>query len=487
MAKKSKATDVINVAVRIDLDDYAKTLLKLRGQTEADGKKLESQFKKIGDEIAKKWFSAQAAIRIAESAVKSFTRTADELEKEGRGNEGTAAMSRLENAASRVWESFVRGVLNMNSVQVAMDRITDTIASIGKAMPVVLNAIETVQQMGEAITGDVKILLSDVLDLTGDFVVKIGRALKALGADQVGLSVMQGGQALGRQADAMLMKAVDQRNEALRQLKRLDEERNISTMIGDASKFGVPMKSVGFSVNKQLLADEVAKLKKLQSGDAPASGRGFLDDMTGVVSGFQNSWITGLDHVAQKMREFSEETQRNIFGMAKGVGQGMGDLVDSISLSAQMAIKVFGQSSDAARIFEAVQLAVTGSVAAVKSVFAIAKANELMGDKDNAGALLEIAASAGYASAAALSGVAAAQALSAPRGVGSDIGSSPVLGSGSIGRERRTVIVNIQNAVGGRQFTEDVVIPEINRAAGRDVTIKATYATSAGRVDPAAA
>ena len=494
MAKKAAgggaAKSTIKVALTLNLDQYAKALLSMRGETEAQTKALAGVFTKIGDDIAKKWFSAQAAVRTAESAIRNFTRTANELEKEGRRDDGTAAFSRLEAAASRLWESFVRGVLSLDSVNGAMSLATRTIEALDKSLPALLNLTKVIEQIAVISWTEIKQLFAFALGAAGDFVRMIGRKIEEIGGKNIGPAIMRRGVDMNNIANRIIDSAEEQKEKAQKRLAELMDEKPVEFGGVEVSAFKpftskIDTGSLGAKIVSDVKGRGAPELQQQIELLDPEAKTRFMDNMQGVVSSFQNSWIAGLENVADKMRQFSEKTKLNIFGLSEGVGRGMSDLIDSISMSAQMAIKVFGQSSQAAKIFEAVQLSVTGTVAAVKAVFALAKASDLNAEGQHGAAFLEIAAAAGYTSAAAMSGVAAANALSSSPGVGSEISTSPSTQAENFSRERRVVIVKVQNLVGNEEFVRETVIPEINRAAGEDVYIGATYASRSGALDPA--
>ena len=126
--------DALRAALVLDLDDYVAGLAKAKSAGQAQGEELEQKLGKAADKVAWKFTAIVAGVKLAEKAVKAFARTAEELERSGQGNEGTAAMMRLNLSVEALWRSFVSTVLNIGFVKDGIDGLAKMAENAAKAI-----------------------------------------------------------------------------------------------------------------------------------------------------------------------------------------------------------------------------------------------------------------------------------------------------------------------------------------------------------------
>lgn len=423
MAKKREA---LKVALVLDLDDYGKQLGAARQQGQSEGNAIAGALSDAANKIVLRFASVQAVMRLAEKGFKSFVRTANELERQGRGDDGTAAVARLSSAVSNLWQRFVRATLASEGMRTIIGLLADAVDFLGENMGVVADLTGKATAGLLKFAGEGIVATADVLEKLGGVGDAVAGVLEKLGATGVAASLRESSFGLGLAGGGLLGKGFD--------------------LIGRGQEAGASAPKLG--------TDE----------------EGFKTRLSDVLGFFQSSWQNGLERVGALMRKFSDDTKQNFLGMGKGMGEAVGDLFDSLALSGSMLEKVFGQSEKSSRKFNAAQISLTGLFASVKAIEAGAAAWDLWGDSKFAEAGAKGLAAAGYASTAALAGVGARKALSSGGG-GLGRPQGGITNPDNFAEPRRTIFISIDAVAGQEEYIRNFIIPEINRAVGDDVTV----------------
>jgi len=426
MAKRpSSGAGSLSVAIRLSLDDYNRDFATAQKTAAGQSSSMQSALGDAADKIARRWFGMNAIIQGAEKAVKAFVRTAEDLEKGGRGDEGTAAVTRLTAALDHLWERFVRATLSSDAMRLIFSTLASGVEFLGDNMDYVAEAADYAARGLIGFVGFVQSGLGAILTATGGFATSIADVLEKLGASETAATMRGAGSAAANLGPKL---------GAMGETNRTYASRSHTTPIAE-----------------------------------PSTDTGFLDVVRGNVDAFVNSWDSGFARLGSLFTKFGADTKNSILGLSQDSAKGLGSLFSSIAFVGPMLQRTFGQSEEAARKFQVAQLALVGAMSVVKGAFEFAEGWAALGKKDADGAAGHLAASALYAVAAGLAGVAAFREAGAST---RDGGVNPgVSGADRFSERRKNVTVVIQNAIGGEQFVRDEIIPQIRRASGEDVVI----------------
>lgn len=448
MAKKGTREN-LRLDLELGMGLYAKGAAKAKAQAQTDGNAINKFLGDAANKVALRFFSIDAAIRAAEKGVKAFARTAEQLEKQGKGDEGTAAVTRLSRAIDALWERFVRATLSSKAFRAILGYLADGVEYLGDNMHIVTDVVEKGARGLIMFVGHAQIALGSLLTEVGSFANGLGNVMSRLGAEAMGTDV-SGAQGPLQAAGASLTASGEGKLAMAESL----------TFGRGASRMG------GFE------------------GGGPGGENAFGKAVDSTVDSFIGSWETGLDRLGKLFQEFPEQVAQSFTLVSQAALPAIGNVFEALTFGGNLAQRVFGQSEKATRIFAAAQLAVTAIMSLVKGKFELAEATSDAAKPNPAGAALHKAAAIGYFAAAALAGVGAVQALTAGGG-GSGVAaaSSGITDPKDFQRERKTVTVIIQNAFGRKGFVREVLIPEINEAVGDDVAVLASSALAAERIE----
>ena len=437
MAKRK--SESLRVALVLDLDEYAKGLSGAKATAGAAGAAIG---KGLGEEAAKttrRFLSVEAASRVAERGLKAFARTAEAMEKAGRGTDGTAAVVRLSKSIDGLWESFVRAIVETDAAKWAIGQLQQAVEG---AMMVITNFGPTMRFLGgeaKAAFGEIVGAMATVSDKSRQFIDVVRRVVTgAMIAPTGGVPAPAPG-GLRATSDALIAAGQAESNAALAAMRAAAAQEEVHTK--------------------------------------------FLDATRGTVDAFMASWQNGLAKLGDLFRKFSGEAGSAFSGLSKRGGEALGEMFDGLALTGSLLQRIYGQSEGAAKKFAAAQMAITGALAVAKGLLAWGDSNKAAAEKDAVGVYANKIAATAYFAAAALSGVAASQSLSGGGGAGAtDRGG--VTNPEGFGAERKRVIVVIQNAIGAEDFVRREIIPEINSAVGDDVVILSTHSGSSDSLEP---
>jgi len=454
MAKENKRS-ALKIGLVLDASDMVNGLKDARAKGQAEGNAINVALSDVANKVAARFFSVQAAIGLAKKGYKEFVDAAGRLEKQGRGNEGTAAIARISAAVDRMQESFVKAVLETGLMRSAVTGLASAAEAGALALTSWANAADVAAVGVRGLASTTLNFLADtassttslgaaVRSMLGSLPVPGAGLLGAAASGAAGFNAATGGGA----SDGLRKMAADQVAASKEAAGRLREELAKQTATNATAE---------------------ATSRAGQFGNAKGS----------VVDAFVGSWESGFARLGDLFRGFSADVSKSLGGMAQSTTAALGDTFESVAFLGPQLQRVYGQSAAGAARFQAAQLALVGALAVVKAAMASAEAADLI-STDPAGAAAKIGAAVAYAGAAALAGVSAARTLGAgSRGGGVGIGSPE-----SFGQERRGVTVVLQNAVGGEEFVRREVIPELNRAVRGDVVLLSTNAQSAGSLQP---
>jgi len=481
MARKND----LQVALLLDLSDFAPGLKKAKDDSKAAAGVIGTTLDSLAANIATRVVTMESALKLAEKGLKEFVKTAQELEKSGEGNEGTAAVSRVSNALGMLEKEIVKAITGTEAFKVVAGALAETLEIAAISM----GSFDQAGQAVGAALGSMSIALAKFLD---DAVKSGADALARLigiqrnsdsmfgSGDQGGLEMMARGAGAG---DAMARFA------ALRkaaEAKRIEGANRPGKRVNSSEKLlgkvAAEQKKAMADAKRALARDEddaIADARRAQE-DAQQNAARYSTAKGSVVDAFVNSWQSGLSRLGDLFRGFSADVSKSLGGMSGSTTKALGDTFDSAAFLGPQLERVYGQSAKGAAKFQAAQLALVGALAVVKGAMSAAEAVDLL-STDPGAAAAKLAAAVGYAGAAALAGYSAAQTLAGQPGGAQGGGFAT---SEQLGQERRQVTVVIQNAVGGEEFVRREVMPAINRAVRADAVLYATTSQSAGSLQP---
>jgi type IV secretory pathway VirB2 component (pilin) len=365
------------LAVVLDLDDLNKGLAKARGDAAAQGEQIQ---KTLGQSIAtaaKRFIALDISLRAAEMAMRKFASAARTLEASGEGNAGTRAITQLSTAVDGLWRNLTKTVGNLGVVRVGMAAVTMVLDGAGKLVVGFGAAFEGMTIAAQIWSGRLLEWLGDMSYEIAVFLGDVGKALRSAGFEQTGLGVMGIGNKISAAGTGFI-----NRGEMMQAQARVDL-----------------MGGLGTDENVKL-EDQEKMLEEARQAEVS-----FISRTAHVVGMFKDSWVSGLGHVAQAMRTFSDATKKNFLGMSESIGDAVGEIFDGLQLSAQLVEQNFAKSARASEIFQKVQLALVGTFAAIKAVEATGAGLELQGDEGKGSeAALKYASAAAYAVAAGMAG-----------------------------------------------------------------------------------
>lgn len=447
MAGKGKR-EQLRVALVLDLDQYEKGLTKAKGEAQEQGKAIGASLGDAVNKVALKFFALDKVIDLAGRAMQGFARTAAEIEQKKTGDAGTAAFAKLTGTIDKLQESFVRTVLESRAAQAVMGWLTS-------AFEYATSAVENWRSGLDIAIGWFQTGIGTIVKFIGD----VGAAIKSFFglADGEENAFQTWGSEQQKKGTERFAKGVED-------LSRGNDAR------------------VAAALEEKAQAEALASAKMTHDAAKALEDRraAFGQATMATIGAFTQSWEAGLTHLAGVFHTFSDQVGEAFGGMKATTVQAVGDVFEAIAFTGPLVERVFGQSSAAAKAFQVVQLGLTGAMALVKGVMAAGKAKDDFGDGNFAGGAMHAIAATTFFSAAALAGVAASR-------VGHGGGSAVASGITSPERfeeERKTVIVNIDNAHGNLSTLANEIIPELNRAVGSDRVLLATHAQSADRNDP---
>lgn len=472
MAKRND----LKVALLLDLDNFATGLKTAQNQSKQTATALDQAFSDLANKLTFRMVSVEAAMKVAEKAVKGFVNAAKEMEEEGTGNEGTAAVVRVSKALELLGHEVVKSIAGTQAFAVAASSLAGYLETTAIAVRDWDSALELADSTLEALKGSWAVVLADMIDAVTGFFSQLGKAIatgdpRAFGATP---QPTQFSDDLRRSGEFTMSEAM-KRYDALRATAAATLRREREEAARRKEKIDGANAITGPSVERGdgSLASALAEMKRRDVALASAA-RGTLD-------AFVSSWEGGFARLGDMFRGFSDELSLTLDGMSTATTQALGDTFDSVAFLGPMLQRVYGQSEAGARRFQAAQTAAIGAVAVVKGAMSLADAWDHTSKDEPGAAVASIAAAAGYATAAALAGASAAKSLT---GGGTSAASGGIASSDQIGQERKSVTVVIQNAVGGEEFVRREVIPAINRAVRADEIVLATASQTAGSVDP---
>lgn len=472
MARKND----LKVALLLDLDNFATGLKDAKTQARSGASAITQTLDDMASKVAARVLSVQTAMHVAKKAFEGFIHTAEELEKNGGGNDGTQAVARTAAALGALEEGVVKAITSTNAFAASAGALADVLEIAAFSVKSWDSAMELADISINAMVGSIGVLMDEAGDSIVRAVNDAGKAVaRFLDIDLRGKDVVAPNTAMG--GGEQLLRDSQKRFAALRE--KADADREAMKAAADAKASSGQYNSEGQVYDKGFLreiegmrAEEELKKQAAEARLAGAAG--------GVVDSFVNSWEGGFARLGDLFHRFSDQLKDTLGGLKESTVQALGDTFDSVAFLGPMLQKVYGQSAEGARRFQAAQLALVGALAVVKSAMAFADASDLLAD-DPGGAAAKLVAAAGYAAAATLAGVATARTLS---GGGSSPASGGIASSEQFGQQRQNVTVVIQNSVGGMEFVEREVLPALNRLVKADHVLLATSSQSADGLQP---
>ena len=450
MAKKrgsKKSTPALEIRLVLTTDEYSGAWKKAQRTTGIDMASIDKAVSAAASKIALKFFAINNVIRLSEKAFKGLIRVAQDMEKKGQGNEGTAAVSRLTKTFGEFGTNLAKTILEMRGTKQIMDFLSGALDIANTALIGWKGSLMVVIATWDTAIGRLKQGIGVIMATT------MPGTLAGAGIDlfKKGSADVEGAKVTAKAGGAMIHAA----NVAAR-----------------AAKWAESVQKLARDLAKKAEAD-VARWVRAEAAFSSA-GRGTVD-------AFVSSWEHGFERLGELFNEFPNRIGRALGGMSEKTVGALGDVFSAVGFMGPLVERVFGQGEKAAKKFQAAQLALVGGLAVVKAAMAIAEASDLLSENPGAAAA-KLAAAAGYSVAAGLAGVAAHQTLAAGARGGT---ASQFTDPGRFETQaRKSVTVVIENLIGSDEFVRDTLIPALNDAAGDGVLVMATTSQSANRVEP---